>query len=85
MHARHRHVSLVACLLALVAGLFAAGCGYTTRPGIASHLRTVYVKPFVNKIDITALGTGRERFPIYRHQMEIDLTNAVIRHRHSET
>ena len=66
-------------LLAAVLGLAASGCGYTTRPGIASHLRTVYVKPFANQIDLTALGTGRERFPIYRHQMEIDLTNAVIR------
>ena len=55
------------------------GCGYTTRPGIASHLRTIYVKPFVNKIDLTRLTSNRERFPIYRHQMEVDLTNEVIR------
>ncbi len=66
-------------VLAVVLGCLISGCGYTTRPGIASHLRTVYVKPFVNKIDITELGTGRDRFPIYRPQMEIDLTNAVIR------
>ena len=70
---------VVSCLLSLVSCLLVSGCGYTTRPGIAPHLRTVYVAPFVNKIDITELGTGRERFPIYRHQMEIDLTNAVIR------
>lgn len=63
----------------LAAGLFLlAGCGYTTRPGLPSHLRTIYVKPFVNKIDVTVLSTGNERFPIYRHRMEVDLTNAVI-------
>ena len=55
-----------------------AGCGYTTRPGLASHLKTVYVKPFDNKIDVTQLTAGNERFPIYRHQMEVDLTKAVI-------
>ncbi|MBI2104285.1 MAG: hypothetical protein HYT90_01715 [Candidatus Omnitrophica bacterium] len=66
-------------LLLAASGLLAAGCGYTTRPGIASHLRTVYVKPFVNKIDLTRQASSRERFPIYRHQMEVDLTNEVVR------
>jgi hypothetical protein len=40
----------------------------------------VYVKPFVNKINITELtSSSRDRFPIYRHQMEVDLTDAVVR------
>ena len=55
-----------------------AGCGYTTRPGLAPHLKTVYVKPFVNKIDLTQLTTGYNQFPLYRHQMEVDLANAVV-------
>jgi hypothetical protein len=70
---------LRAVVTSLLLGLsLSAGCGYTTRPGLPTHLRTVYVKPFVNKIDVTALSTGHERFPIYRHRMEVDLTNAVI-------
>ena len=67
------------CLLLTAACLLAVhGCGYTTRPGLAPHLKTIYVKPFVNKIDVTRLSSGNERFPIYRHQMEVDLTRAVI-------
>ena len=58
--------------------LLVAGCGYTTRPGLAPHLKTIYVKPFTNKIDVTRLTTGDERFPIYRHGLEADLTKAVI-------
>ena len=58
--------------------LSVSGCGYTPRPGLPSHLQTVYVKPFVNQIDVTQLATSREQFPIYRHGMEIELTNAVI-------
>ena len=54
------------------------GCGYTARPGLASNLKTIYVKPFINKIDVTRLTAGDERFPIYRHRMEVDLTNAII-------
>jgi len=58
--------------------LFCNGCGYTTRPGLASHLKTVYVKPLVNQIDVTQLTTADGRFPIYRHRMEVDLTNAIL-------
>lgn len=65
-------------LWSLVSCLWSTGCGYTARPALAPHLRTIYIKPFVNKIDVTQLTTGHERYPIYRHQMEVDLTNAVI-------
>jgi len=54
------------------------GCGYTTRPGLAPHLKRVYIKPFVNKIDLTQISTEYAGFPIYRHKMEVDITNEVI-------
>jgi len=66
------------CLLSAVCCLLVFGCGYTTRPGLASHLKTIYVKPFVNKIDLTILPTNQQQFPVYRHGMEVDVTNAVI-------
>ena len=65
----------------LVAGtlfLVPIGCGYTTRPGLASYLKTVYVKPFTNKIDLTALTTDREHLPLYRHGLESNVTTEVI-------
>jgi len=62
----------------LLACLLISGCGYSTRSGLSGHLKAVHVKPFANKIDVTQLTTGDERFPIYRHQMEVDLTRAVI-------
>ena len=61
--------------------MLSAGCsylGYTTRPGLPSGWRTVYIKPLINRIDITQLATNDQRFPIYRHRLEADLTNAVI-------
>ena len=77
--AAYCHLPSAFCLLLSASCLLLYGCGYTTRPGLAPHLKTVYVKPFVNKIDVTRLSSGNERFPIYRHQMEVDLTNAVVR------
>ena len=69
---------MTARLLSVVCGLWVAGCGYTARPGLASHLRTIYVKPFVNKVDFTQITSSEQRFPLYRHGLEIDITNAVI-------
>ena len=58
--------------------LLAAGCGYTTRPGLAPNVRTVYVKPFVNQIDFTTVDASNDRFPLYQHRMEVEISNAVI-------
>ena len=62
----------------MVYGLWTAGCGYTVRPGLASYLKTVYVKPLTNKIDLTQLTNDYQRFPIYRHGLESDMTTAII-------
>ena len=62
----------------LAALLTSAGCGYTTRPALPPHLKTIYVSPFVNKIDFARLPSNDDRFPAYRHAMEVSLTNAVI-------
>jgi len=66
------------CLLISASCLLIHGCGYTTRPGLPPNLRTVYVKPFVNQIDLTQLATNQQQFPLYRHRMEVDITNAVL-------
>ena len=66
-----------AILVPICFGLI-TGCGYSTRPGLASNLHTVYVKPFTNKIDIAQVDTAQDRFPIYRHRLEVDLTNEVV-------
>lgn len=67
-----RILSAVCCMLC------AFGCGYTTRPGLAGHLKTIYVKPFLNSIDFTQITTNVERMPLYRHGMESDLTTEII-------
>ena len=65
-------------LLTTLCYLLCASCGYTARPGLAANLRTIYVKPFSNAIDVTKLPTSDQRFPLYRHRMEVDITNAII-------
>jgi len=75
---RRQVIDRAAFCVLLSAFCFLAGCGYTTRPGLATHLRTVYIKPLINKIDLTQLTLDYQRFPIYRPGMETDVTTAII-------
>jgi hypothetical protein len=59
--------------------LFSAvgGCGYTTRSMISDKYRTIYITPFVNKIDITSELDAGSKYKIYRPRLETDITTAV--------
>ncbi|MFA4842472.1 MAG: LPS assembly lipoprotein LptE [Candidatus Omnitrophota bacterium] len=70
------HVSCVMCHVALLLSL--AGCGYTTRSAISNKYQTIYVTPFVNKIDITQETDVANKYKLYRPQLETDVTKAAI-------
>lgn len=73
------HVSCAMCQTLLVSLLFVtAGCGYTTRSMVASKYRTIYITPFVNKIDITNQSYVGDKYKIYRPLLETDITKAII-------
>jgi hypothetical protein len=54
-----------------------AGCGYTTRSMISNKFKTIYVAPFVNKIDITKEADSANKYKLYRPMLETDITKAV--------
>lgn len=54
------------------------GCGYTTRSGISDKYRTIYIPPFLNKIDITSEAKASLKYQVYRPLLETDVTRAVI-------
>jgi hypothetical protein len=56
----------------------ASGCGYTSRSMISSKYRTVYVTPFINKIDITQETNVASKYKVYRPMLERDVTKAVV-------
>src|SRR3990167_8411986 len=65
-------------LLAACCVLSVPGCGYTFRGNLPAHLRTVYIQPFANRIDITSEPTNLNQYKIYRPRLETDLTDKVI-------
>ncbi len=65
------------CLLSMVAII--AGCGYTTGSLLPSHLETIYIRPFRNKIELAEeLTPDQYRFRTYRAHLETDITKEVI-------
>mgnify|MGYP001580965229 CR=1 FL=1 len=54
------------------------GCGYTTRSMVSSKYATMYVAPFVNKVDITNETYTANKYRIYKPALETDVTKAVI-------
>jgi len=65
------------CVLGSVL-LLLSGCGYTTRSAIGGKYRTIYITPFINKIDITQEADAASKYVIYRPQIETDVTRRVI-------
>jgi outer membrane lipopolysaccharide assembly protein LptE/RlpB len=64
---------VICCLLITLL----SGCGYTTRSMIASKFHTIYVAPFVNKVDITAESDAGSKYRLYRPMIETDITRYV--------
>jgi outer membrane lipopolysaccharide assembly protein LptE/RlpB len=54
-----------------------SGCGYTTRSMISDKFQTIYVTPFINKIDITNETNAASKYRIYRPMIETDVTRYV--------
>ena len=55
-----------------------AGCGYTTRSLITLEYQTIFVRSFVNKIDITSDTSVARGYKTYHPLLENDITRQVI-------
>lgn len=73
-----RSLLLFLVVPALSACLSLSGCGYTTRSMISAKYKTIYVKPVVNRIDITQEADAALKYKIYRPLLDTDLTKAII-------
>ncbi|MHB8154519.1 MAG: LPS assembly lipoprotein LptE [Candidatus Omnitrophota bacterium] len=54
------------------------GCGYTTRSMLYGKYKTIYIAPFLNKVDITQESHSANKYRIYRPMLETDITKRTI-------
>ena len=64
-------------ILIFILLLTVSGCGYTAKSLLPSHVKTVYVDNFRNKIDITEETEYEGQYRIYRPGLEREVTKTV--------
>jgi outer membrane lipopolysaccharide assembly protein LptE/RlpB len=60
-----------------LAVLFLAGCGYTTRSSVSTKYKSIYIPPFLNKIEIANEADNASKYRLYRPRLESDVTKGV--------
>lgn len=65
-------------VLILAISCILPGCGYSTGSLLPTHLKTIYVDNFKNKIDIGQEVTEGLQYKLYRPGLENDVTTAII-------
>ncbi|MCK9430362.1 MAG: LPS assembly lipoprotein LptE [Candidatus Omnitrophica bacterium] len=55
-----------------------SGCGYTTRSMLYGKYSTIYITPFLNKVDVIQESYSANKYRIYRPMLETDITKKVI-------
>lgn len=68
--------ALSSLLLALCSLL--SSCGYSTRAVLPTDVKTVHVAIFANNIDITKEVSAKDKYEVYRPNLEVDLRDAII-------
>ena len=57
---------------------FIMGCGYTTGALLPSHLESIYVESFTNKIDISRESSSKYGYTLYKSGLESDITKSAV-------
>ncbi len=67
----------VLTVMPLLSVAILSGCGYTTRSMISDKFKTIYVMPFINRVDITNEADAASKYRIYRPMLETEVTRYV--------
>src|SRR3989338_4541580 len=55
-----------------------SSCGYTTKTVLPEDIKTIHVETFKNNIDITKEVSSKDKYEVYRPNLEVDLRDAVV-------
>ena len=58
--------------------LLLSGCGYATKTVLPDNVKTVHVDTFKNNIDITKEVSAKDKYEVYRPNLEVDLRDAIV-------
>jgi hypothetical protein len=65
---------IIGCLLFVTI----SGCGYAAKTILPDNIKTVHVDTFKNSIDITKEVSAKDKYEVYRPNLEVDLRDAIV-------
>ena len=54
------------------------GCGYTTSLTLPNDIKTIHVAIFKNSIDMTKEVSAKDKYEVYRPNLEVDIRDAIV-------
>ena len=73
---RNKFVLLYCCIVILL--YCVGGCGYTAKTILPEGIKTFHVDMFKNSIDITKEVSAKDKYEVYRPNLEVDLRDAIV-------
>ena len=77
MLSRRNKLLLLYCSIAILLYCL-GGCGYTTKTILPDNIKTIQVETFKNNIDITKEVSAKDKYEVYRPNLEVDLRDAIV-------
>jgi len=66
------------CFCVFVSLCLVSGCGYTTKTILPDNIKTIHVETFKNNIDITKEVDAKDKYEVYRPNLEVDLRDVIV-------
>jgi len=55
-----------------------SGCGYATKTLLPDDIKTIQIETFKNNIDITKEVSAKDKYEVYRPNLEVDLRDVIV-------
>ncbi|MBU1061569.1 MAG: hypothetical protein KJ957_03525 [Candidatus Omnitrophica bacterium] len=74
MKSKRNNILLSAILIVFIL----PGCGYTTKAVLPDDIKSIHVETFRNNIEITKEVSAKDKYEIYRPNLETDLRDRIV-------
>lgn len=71
-------LAMTGIMLLLISVCAISGCGYSTKAVLPEDVRTIHVDIFHNGIDITKEVSAKDKYEVYRPNLEVDLRDTIV-------
>ena len=75
---RNKLINWCSGALVLWCTMLLSGCGYTAKTVLPDNVKTIHIATFKNNIDITKEVSAKDKYEVYRPDLEVDMRDAIV-------